>query len=381
MRRSDVVVVGGGLIGCAVARELARAGFSTILFERGRIGGEASGAAAGMLGVQGETEDELMLRLGAASRAMFPGVLRELRDETGVDVEFWPYGTLDLAFGERDETELRRRRDWQAAAGFASDLLSRAELRALEPWASRRASLGVLFRADARVDNAALTLAYAEAARRAGAEVAEGTAVESIAVEGGSIAGVRANRAAFACDAVVNCAGAWAGALAVGLPLPIAPVRGQIAVVRAPRPPFRTALYSPRAYAVARRDGRVLLGSTRESVGYDKQVTAGGLASILRGALEIAPGLADLPATETWSGLRPVTPDRRPIIGRDPTVRGSFAACGHYRNGVLLTPLTARLVADLLAGREDERLVPLRLERFATGEAVAGADSRAAVPR
>src|SRR5262249_1954818 len=157
----------------------------------------------------------------------------------------------DLAFGERDETELRRRRDWQAAAGFASDLLSRAELRALEPWASRRASLGVLFRADARVDNAALTLAYAEAARRAGGEMAEGAAVVSIAVEGGSIAGVRTDRAVVACDAVVNCAGAWAGALAAGLRLPIAPVRGQIAVVRAPRSPFRNALYSPRAYAVA----------------------------------------------------------------------------------------------------------------------------------
>jgi glycine oxidase len=269
-----------------------------------------------------------------------------------------------LCFGTADEEDLGRRRAWQDAAGFPSEVLSRGRLLALEPNANRRASLGVRFANDARVDNARLAEAYAAAARNAGAKIVEGAEVEAVIARGGKIAGVRTRDDSIACDAVVNSAGAWAASFAVGLAVPVTPVRGQIAVVRAARPPFRHAMYSPRGYAVARRDGRVLLGSTRESVGFDKAVTGGGLRSILGAALEISPVLAGLPYVTAWSGLRPATPDGRPIIARDPTVDGYFLACGHYRNGVLLTPLTARFAVELLQGREDPMLSALALTRF-----------------
>jgi glycine oxidase len=168
-----------------------------------------------------------------------------------------------------------------------------------------------------------------------------------------------------ACGAVVNAMGAWAGQVRGPTALPVRPVRGQIAVVRAPRPPFRHALYSSRAYAVARRDGRVLLGSTYEAVGFDRHATAGGIATIVGAALELSPAIGALPLADVWAGLRPASADGRPIVGADPAVQGYYVATGHYRNGVLLAPITARLVAALLRGESHPWREALGVERFA----------------
>jgi glycine oxidase len=367
----DVAVLGGGVIGCAVARELARSGVRVALFERRRIGAEASSAAAGMLGVQGETEDEVMLRLGIESRRLYPDLLAALRDETGVAVEFWREGTVHVAFTAADAERLEARRAWQLAAGAASERLTPRQIRALEPLVSPRACAGVLFPLDGRVDSAGLTQALARAAARAGCAVRETEDVKSVVAEQGRIAGIVTGSGRVACDAVVNAMGAWAGRVRGTTALPVRPVRGQIAVVHAPRPLFRHAVYSARAYAVARRDGRILLGSTRERVGFDKHVTAGGIASILDAALELAPELGALPVSEAWAGLRPGSGDGRPIVGADPAVRGYYVAGGHYRNGVLLAPLTARVVASLLRGEPNPWHDVLGIERFA-GAADAG---------
>lgn len=365
MERYDIAIVGGGLIGCAVARESAQAGFRTALFERGRVGGEASSAAAGMLGVQADTHSEVMLRLGAESRALFPAWLAALRGESDIDVEFWRAGTLALAFDEGEESALAARCAWQAAAGFPSEMLSAAAARALEPGLSVRVRAAARFGLDGRVDNATLTQACAQAARRAGCAVFEDEAVVAVAVEGGRVQAIQTAVRRVACDVAINAAGAWAAALAGGTPLPIEPVRGQMAVLQAARPPFRHAIDSARGYAVARRDGRVLLGSTLERAAYTKSVTAGGLGQILAAGLELSPALGALPFAGAWSGLRPATPDGLPIIGRDPAVGGYLVATGHYRNGILLAPLTARLVLALLRGETPAALEPLRPERFA----------------
>jgi len=368
----EVAVLGGGLIGCAVARELARAGVRVALFERGRIGSESSAAAAGLLGVQGEMDDEVMLRLGLASRALFPDLLEALRVESGVAIEFWRAGTLCVSFTPSEEATLNARRAWQTASGAPSESLNARQIRSLEPAVSRRVRSGALLPLDGRLDNVALTQAYARAAAAAGCELREGQEVKSVIAEHGRIAGIATAAGRVACDAVVNAMGAWAGRLRGPTPLPVRPVRGQMAVVQAPRPPFRHAVYSARGYAVARRDGRVLLGSTREAAGFDKRVTAGGVATILRHALELSPGLAALPLVATWAGLRPGSADGRPIIGFDPGVQGYLVAAGHYRNGVLLAPLTAQLVGALLRGAPHPWAEALGLARFA-GRDVDGA--------
>lgn len=361
----DVAVLGGGVIGCAVARELARAGLRVALYERGRIGGEASGAAAGMLGVQGETADDVMLRLGLESRRLYPELLGALRRETGMTVEFWRQGTLYLAFSGGDAARLRERQALQQAAGVASDSLTPRQILALEPQVNRRVRMGALFPLDARVDSVALTQALARAAAAAGCALRQGEDVKSVVAEHGRIAGVLTTSGRVACGAVVNTMGAWAGHVRGTTALPIRPVRGQIAVVQATRPPFRHAVYSSRGYAVARRDGRILLGSTYEGVGFDKHVTAGGLATIIGAALELSPALGSLPLSDAWAGLRPATTDGRPIIGADPAVQGYYIATGHYRNGILLAPLTARMVAALVRGEPHPWQALLGVERFA----------------
>jgi len=360
----DVAVLGGGVIGCAVARAVARGGRRVALFERGRIGAESSAAAAGILGVQGETDDEVMLRLGLDSRRLYPDLLDAVREETGIAVEFWRAGTVCVAFNAADEAVLETRRAWQEAAGATSERLAPQQIWTLEPEISRRARAGMLFPLDGRVDSAALTQALARAAAAAGCVLREGEEVKAVVAEGGRVAGITTASGRVPCDTVVNALGAWAGRVRGTTPLPVQPVRGQIAVVAAPRPPFRHTVYSPRAYAVARRDGRVLLGSTRERVGFDKRVTAGGIGSILEAALELAPGLGELPLVDAWAGLRPGSGDGRPIVGADPAVHGYFVASGHYRNGVLLAPLTAQLIDALLRGERNQWHDVLGLERF-----------------
>ncbi|HSP99536.1 MAG TPA: glycine oxidase ThiO [Candidatus Dormibacteraeota bacterium] len=361
----DVAVLGGGLIGCATARLLARAGLRVALFERGRIGGEASGAAAGMLGVQSESADDVALRLGLRSRALYPALLEALADETGMRVECWREGTLGVAFTPADTALLDRRLAMLAAAGAAGEAVPRARLRTLEPALSHGARGGALFPLDGRLDPVALTTALARAAGVAGCTLYEGEEVRSVVVERGAVVGVVTAARRLACSAAVNAMGAWAGRVRGMTALPVQPMRGQIAVVQAPRPPLRHALRTPRGYAVARRDGRVLFGSTRESVGYRKQVTAGGLSGVLGAALELTPALCRLPLVASWSGLRPATADGRPIVSLDPLVRHYVVATGHDADGVLLAPLSAELAAGLLRGERSEWDEVLSVTRFA----------------
>ncbi len=360
----DVAVLGGGLIGCATARLLARARLRVALFERGRIGGEASGAAAGMLGVQGESADEAALRLGLASRALYPALLDALADETGERVEFWRQGTLGVAFTPVDTAQLERRLAMLAAAGAPAEALSVRRLRTLEPELSHGARGGALFPLDGRLDPAALTAVLARAAVAAGCTLYAGEEVRSVVVERGAVAGVVTASRRVACSAAVNAMGAWAGRVRGMTPLPVQPVRGQIAVLQAARPPLRHALRTVRGYAVARRDGRVLLGSTREAVGFRKQVTAGGLGDVLAAGVELAPGFARLPLVASWSGLRPATADGRPIVSLDPLVRHYVVATGHDADGVLLAPLSAELAAGLLRGERSEWDQVLSMDRF-----------------
>jgi thiazole synthase len=269
-----------------------------------------------------------------------------------------------LCFSAADAENLMQR---LRAVGAEGQPLAVRQARALEPGISPRAESAWLFGDDARVDNAGLTAAYARAAGAVGCEIREGETVDRVAVERGRVVGVETRAGRIACDAFVNAAGAWAGSLAAGLGIPVTPVRGQMVVLNTRQPAFRHAIYSRRGYAVTRRDGRLLLGSTREPVGFDRRVTGGGVRRIVGAALELSPQLGTAPLQECWSGLRPATPDGLPIIGFDPTVTGYMVASGHYRNGILLAPITAQLVADLFRGRTDPIMAHIGLDRFQSG--------------
>jgi glycine oxidase len=364
----DVAIVGGGIIGCALAAELARRGARVTVVERGQPGMEASSAAAGMLGPRAEADTPgPFLALGVASLAMYPAAIAALREETGIDPEYQRDGILYVALSDGEAARLAARARWQRRAGCPVERLSARDARAAEPELRDDIRMALRFPADHRLDNVRLARAYAVLASRRGAALRTGVAVRSIRAEGGRAVGLETDAGRVAAGAVVNAAGAWAGELATpGRTVPVRPVRGQMATLTAAHPPVRHAIYSHGVYVVPRRDGRVLVGSTYEDAGFDKRVTGEALAGILARALRLAPVLRDASFTTAWAGLRPGTPDDQPILGADPDVEGLFHATGHYRNGILLAPVTARALAELvLAGRTSYDLTPFSAARFA----------------
>lgn len=372
-----MAVVGGGLIGCAIARELARRGRRVVVLERGTLGGEASSAAAGMVAPQAEAEmPGPLLALGLESRRRYPAFVAAVQEESGVDVEYRTGGILYVAFTPAEVRRLARRARWQERLGLRVRELSPGAARRLCPALPRRLPLALHFPDDDRVNNERLVLAVGIAARRAGAVVREGSEVLAIEVRRGRVWGVRTAGGMVEASAVVNAAGAWAGT--IGLPPsvsrpPVFPVRGQMVVLRAAPGSLGTPLYSQRAYLVPRVDGRILLGSTREHAGFDKSVMAGTAGALLGAAAELAPGLMTASVERVYAGLRPGTPDELPVLGAAPELPGLFHATGHYRSGILLAPLTAAAVADLvIAGRTALPIRGLRrLQRPSTWRSVA----------
>ncbi len=363
----DVAIVGGGIIGCTLAAELAHRGARVVLLERGQPAQEASAAAAGMLGPRAECDAPgPFLTLGVQSLALYPALISALRDETGIDPEYQEDGILYVALTDGEARRLAARARWQRRARCPVERLSGREARALEPLVRDDVRAAVRFPADHRVDNVRLSRGLAVLASRRGAALRAGVAVGAIRCESGRAVALDTASGRVTAGAIVNAAGAWAAELAPGgRRVPVRPIRGQMATLTAGRPPFRHAIYSHGVYVVPRRDGRVLVGSTYEDVGFDKRVTGAALAGILARALRLAPTLRDASFTAAWAGLRPGTPDGLPILGVDPEIAGMFYATGHYRNGILLAPATARALADLvLAGRTSYDLAPFSVARF-----------------
>jgi glycine oxidase len=368
-RRADVVVVGGGVIGCAVARRAALGGLSVVVVERGTPGAEASWAAAGMLSPLAEAAGPgPFLDLLLQAREIYPAFAASLREETGVDVGYGDAGTLYLSLREEDDAELEERFAWQGAAGLAVEWMTAGEARAAEPLVSPALRFALRFPGDHQVDNRALSTALWSAAARAGASFRLGVDAVSILRDGDRAAGVElAGGERIEAGAVIVAGGSWAGRLA-GLPrpVPVEPVHGQLLALESIPPLFRHVVDSPRCYLVPRAEGRVIAGATVERAGYRKAVTPSGLRRLIDGAVEIAPALEHAPLAEAWAGLRPGTPDGLPLLGADPDVAGLFYATGHFRNGILLAPLTGELVGGLLLGEPaDVDLSPYRPDRFA----------------
>lgn len=391
---ADVAIVGGGVAGLSIARELARRGLSVVVLDSSASGAGASGAAAGMLAPQSEAnERDEFFELLCASREMYPAFAASLLEESGVDVELDRTGTLYVAFTEEDEHEVERRFAWQSRAGLEVERLTAEDARALEPQVSTRISSGLRFPRDWQVENRKLVRALEASAEFFGARVLSQTHVAGIRVNAGRAEGVETSQGFVAAGAVVLAAGARTshvpfitpesegvgqGASPAEHPQ-VVPVRGQMLCFEQPaslKPFVRHVVYSPRGYIVPRRDGRLLAGSTTEFAGFECFVTAGGVNRISSNAIEIAPRLGALRLSDSWAGLRPRASDDLPVLGESEEVKRLFYATGYYRNGILLAPATGEIMADLVVGGSS-LIVPHALASFSPARfarALAGAN-------
>jgi glycine oxidase len=365
MKQFDAVVAGGGLIGGAIALELARAGLAVGVFDRQEPGQEASWASAGILSPAPESPGMIaMVPLGKASLALYAEFVALVEEISGQKVGYRPKGTLQALFSLQAREELSTLVALHHGLGLQAEPLRAEEARELEPAISDRVRAAVLRPDEGSVDNRALTKGVLEAAKRSGAEIFPGRAVSSIWVEGSRCAGLRLGSEKIAANWTVIAAGCFsAGIEGVASYAPVLPVKGQILALRAPKAKIERVLWSEEIYVVPRSDGRIVAGASVEHQGFDKSVTAGAIEKILRAALELAPALAEARIEETWAGLRPDSPDHLPILG--PTdLEGLLIATGHFRSGVLLTPVTARLIADWVTKQsvsvDWERYSPMR---------------------
>jgi glycine oxidase len=348
MKSWDVIIAGGGIIGLSLAIALRKRGASVLLIERGVPGQEASHAAAGMLANCGSETPAAMRELAVASAAMYPEFVMELEDESGVHIDTRDQGTiLFLSPNPKKETKENLYDE-----RLAAEALTPESLATLDHGLSENRYTAVYLK-ERSVDPRALVAAALKAAKHRGVDIASGTAVKEILVADGRCTGVRTERTSYSGAAVVNCAGAWAGQIGP-LALPTRPVKGQmLAVVGAPRNMLRHVVRSPDVYLVPRSDGRILIGATVEESGYDKRTDPATIQRMHEAALRALPALQQARLLEAWAGLRPGTPDNLPILGETATP-GYFAATGHFRDGILLAPVTAHLMAQVISGAKPE---------------------------
>jgi len=342
----DVIVAGAGIIGCSIARELARRGLRVLALDRQEPGKEASWAAAGMLTPAAESSEALpLVAFANASLALYTEFIEQVEQTSGRKTDYRRDGALEVFFGDGAEERLR---GWLAAlrsAGFQPEPLTAADLRRMEPALAADAAAGAYVVDEGAVDNRLLAAAVAEAARREGVDLRAGVEVTRFLCAGARVSGIETRGERFSARHVVLAAGCFTAQIeGAARYAPTIPARGQMAALRPESMPVRRVVLGP-AYLVPRADGRLLVGATVEHVGFVKAVTPEGITRLLGDAVRMVPALAAAPIVETWCGLRPDTPDHLPILG--PTdVEGLWLATGHYRNGILLAPATARALAD-----------------------------------
>lgn len=364
----SVAVIGGGIIGCATAGELARRGCRVTLLERASPGAEASSAAAGLLSPLGPSpEPGPFHRLAIESWRLYPAVAAELRQLTGVDVEHMTAGTLYPLRSPREIESARAHEQWPLAREFGVQVVEGGELRALEPALSKDLTAALRVGGDHWVNNQRLVTAYAAAAAARGVTIRAGAEVSRILVESGRVRGVLVDGESVPADAVLLAAGAWSGPLAaaIGVSLPVAPVRGQMLAVSNVPPLLGHAVHGDDVYVVPRPSGELLIGATVEHAGFVRAVTPDGLGVLIGAAVGLVPELGRRAVTRSWCGFRPWVPDGQPVLGPHRDVGGLFVATAHYRNGILMAPITAALLTRCIVdGDTPESLTPFRPDRF-----------------
>jgi glycine oxidase len=368
---NDVIIVGGGAIGLATGFELVRRGTPTTLLERDRAGRGTSWQAAGMLAPDAEIgfEELELYRLSRESLRRWPDFAQAVEHASGKDVDYRDEGTLIVA-DDRDAAEkIRRLYEFQREQGLEVQWLTGEEARDIEPFVAPRLSAAIYAPSDHQVDNRALLDALRDAFRAEGGTLREDTLVDAIDPDAEGPAVVTASGDRFEGTHVIVAAGVWSRRID-GLPADaqpsVRPVKGQMIQLQMELPfDLQHVVRGPDAYLAPKSNGRLVIGATSEEMGFDTQVTAGGLYDLLEGAWEVVPGIHDLPVDATWAGLRPATRDHAPLLGAS-AAPGVIMATGHYRHGVLLTPVTAQEIARLVCtGETSEWLAPFSPTRFA----------------
>jgi glycine oxidase len=365
MKSFDVAIAGAGLIGTSVAFELAQAGLKVALFDRNEPGREASWASAGILSPAPESPAMIsMVPLAKASMNLYPSLVANVEEISGEQVGFRPKGTIDVFFSREAVSDLSTLIALHHGMGLKAEPLRPEDARDLEPSLSPELEAAALRPDEASIDNRAFTKAMLSAAEKSGVKVFAGANVAGIVKEGDRCTGLKLEKETINAKWIVVAAGCFSAEIeGVKEFAPVRPAKGQMVSLRADELKIERVIWGEKVYIVPRSDGRILAGATVEYVGFDKQVTAGGVEKILSAAIEVIPEFANARVEETWAGLRPDSPDHLPILG--PTdVDGLVIATGHFRSGVLLTPITARLVRQWITERsveiDWERLSPMR---------------------
>lgn len=354
MHTCDVVIAGAGIIGLSVAIELKRAGASVAVLDRGEPGREASSAAAGMLVADDPETDPKLIPLTRMSAAMYPAFVEELKLRSGIDVELESRGTLYI--GHEDDN-------------LPTAPLSSVDLRELEP--SLNTFSPVCLLEEQTVDPRLLVQAAVTAAKEMSIAVHHEARVESVSIAATRDLEVQTSSGVYATATFVNCAGAWAGEVA-GVSAPCRPVKGQMLTVIPPVRELRHVVRSREVYLLPRKSGRILIGATVEQTGFDKTVQPEAVQRLHQAASNLVPWIGEAKMIEAWAGLRPGSPDGLPIMGPG-SLPGTYVATGHFRNGILLAPITAALMSELIQRRKARvDLSPFSPSRFAGDRALAG---------
>lgn len=365
MKKFDVAIAGGGLIGGSIALELARAGLRVGLFDRQKHGQEASWAGAGILSPAPESSAMIpLVPLGKASSSLYPKFVEMVEEISGQSAGYRPNGTLQALFTRNAREELSTIIALHHGLGLKAEPLSAQDARTLEPSLSEELEAAVLRAEEASVDNRALTRAVLEAAKRSGVEFFPECGAEGILRDGNQCRGLNFKHEKIEAQWTVIAAGCFSAEIeGVAKYAPVRPAKGQMVSLRSEDLRIERVLWSENIYLVPRNDGRILAGATVEYTGFEKHLTAGGIEKILAASIELVPGLASARIEESWAGLRPDSPDHLPILG--PTdVEGLLIATGHFRSGILLTPITAQLVREWVTQQrvsvDWERFSPMR---------------------
>ena len=365
-----VIIVGGGVIGLGIGWKLAKSGCQVTLYERNRVGRGASWAAAGMLSplAEAHAQEPELLKLGLDSSNYYPGWVDELEKESQISIDYRRQGTLMVALDRDDRADLQHHFEMQKGFDLPVEWLTGNQARTLEPSLSPRVVAAIRCSSDLQVNSRLMIAALTVAFQKAGGQLLEQKSVAQVEVRGQQAVGIRTGLELVPAEVVVLAAGAWLSKIG-GLPefyqSLIRPVKGQILGLQMDEEPIISHdIHAPNAYLVPRSNGSLIVGATVEEQGFDTNMTAGGVFELLRGAWETLPGIYDFPIVDTFAGLRPASQDNAPILGLTP-ISGLIFAAGHFRKGILLTPVTSNEISRLiLTGSASEVIKPFNISRF-----------------
>lgn len=375
----DCIVIGGGIVGLAVARKLAQDNLQVTLLEREICGGEASWAGAGVITPFHPNRLDTLAQLRSRSLQLYPDWCSSLQEQTGIDPQYENCGELELIFTEEALNIARanaristERCNDQETPDFVFH--TPEETAQIEPAVSRNILGALEYRQSSQVRNPRILRALKSSCEKLGVDIREQSTAIDFIMDSNRVCGVKTEKDSFHSDWVILCAGAWSSQITSVLQktMPVHPVRGQIVLMKLEKRPFQRILSRGKSYLVPRQDGYVLLGSTEEpEAGFIKRNTAKGVNGLIETALQLSPGLENAMIESTWSGLRPGTADNKPYIGPVPHMQGLIAATGHYRSGLILAPVTAEIVTAMIQkqaydidisccmpGRHEEKVTP-----------------------